>query len=103
MTTAWHLTDAEERSQSSAKFQIPPPAARRNLMKGDYAKLIFDNEAFDQARIGERMWVQVFNVIEPGRYVGLLCSHPVVVEGIDHGDAVEFEAKHVCAVDRRTA
>lgn len=69
-------------------FQIPPADVRRGLLPGDLAKLVFADRHDD--RRSERMWVLVEAVDIDRRYHGRLASHPVVVDCLRHGDAVEF-------------
>ena len=83
----YHLVDAVQRSQSSSTFFIPSLDERMSLCRGDFAKLIFNNE--------ERMWVKVTGVEGGGRYVGELRNHPVVVDSVRYGDSIHFEARHI--------
>ena len=88
------LVDVEERQQKySETFWIPSKEDRENLQPGDHAKLIFDNGIQP-----ERMWVLIDTATEK-RYIGWLDNNPIVAD-LEHGDVVEFEAKHVVEIEK---
>ena len=86
----YHLVEAVQRSLSSPKFFVPSLEARMSLCRGDFAKLIFNNE--------ERMWVVVKEIEGEGQYVGELRNHPVVVDTVRYGDEIRFQARHVANI-----
>lgn len=74
----WALRSGVEAHMAAPQtFWIPDQAARQNLQRGDFAKLIFeiavDNE--EEPLAVERMWVVVREVIGD-RYFGLLDNEP---------------------------
>lgn len=92
---SYTLLDGEARNREYPDtFEIPSEAQRTTLVAGDLVKLCFKpgGPPFEG---GERMWVMVTEVVTRGRYVGSLDNDPVVIQGLDLGDRVEFEAKHV--------
>lgn len=96
----WELIDVEKRNRDHATFAIPPESVRKTLRAGDFAKLIFEQAELFEEIFGERMWVVVTNSLGGGRYVGLVDNHPMMVTDVQHGDVVEFEAKHICEVHK---
>jgi hypothetical protein len=44
------------------------------------------------------MWVKVDKLLPEYRYRGVLQSVPVVVDGLAHGDTVEFGPEHIAAM-----
>jgi len=67
----------------------------RSLEPGDHVKLIPRNVLPDGRQFGEVFW---FRVVGPGEAV--LDTSPVLIRGLDKGDRVVFEAKHVFGVSR---
>jgi hypothetical protein len=93
---AWKLDDVENRHRRSATFWIPPEDMRVNLEPGIFAKLVFVQKA---PSAGERMWVEISDVTGPGKYKGRLANNPVSIKGLEFGDEVVFEAKHVADIE----
>lgn len=79
-------------------FEIPSKVQRTTLVAGDLVKLCFKSTTENSGLDSERMWVQVTEVISHGKYLGSLDNDPVVIQGLNHGARVEFEAKHVIGI-----
>jgi hypothetical protein len=99
---SYRLADAEQRALGSPRsFQIPTRAERYGLRPFDYAKVVF---LLEKAPIGgphgERMWLQVVDVLGGGKYRGELANQSVDFPHFKLGDAFEFEARHVCSIQR---
>lgn len=95
----WTLDNGEERNANNPNsFEIPEEWERKSLTKGDLAKLIFLTDDG-----GERMWVEIKEVVGGDAYIGALVNHPVVIEGLEYGDFVAFHARHVIDVRIRNA
>lgn len=95
---SWRLDDGEMwHAIEPETFELPTAAERENLVEGQFAKLIFIGSDQDGVERGERMWVLITEVTESG-YVGNLNNDPFWLEGIEDGDRVEFEARHVIQV-----
>jgi uncharacterized protein YegJ (DUF2314 family) len=90
----WTLDNAEARAAAHASFKIPSRSEREDLRAGDLAKLIFVDAADRGSARGERMWVEVM-AVEVGRYRGRLRNTPVVIQGLEADDPVEFGPDHV--------
>jgi hypothetical protein len=74
--STWRLGDTERYQQRAPdSFFIPPAAERRNLKPGDVVKLIFEFDELINGQDGERMWVQVTDIM-PAGYRGTLLSQP---------------------------
>ena len=86
------LADAERRAAGSKDFKIPPREEREDLWPGDLAKLVFED-------VGERLWVQVVDVMGEGLYVGAVESSPLCGD-LHRGDEVIFESKNVAGITR---
>lgn len=102
MSQIWQLANAEARAARDPEtFSIPSTRERYSLSVGDDAKLIFEVLPDPlSGNTGERMWVRIESVETPGRYVGKLMNHPVVVTSLSHGAKVVFGAEHVADIDR---
>lgn len=100
----WTLARAEERIRTDrAAPPIPTLAEREGLQAGRFAKLAFRSEeavADDTAPVGERLWVQVREVLADGRYAGTLQGDASVARGLRSGDEITFRPEHVLDVDR---
>lgn len=91
----WKLENVEIKNREHPDtFEIPPDYIRDGLIPGDFVKLIFIQKS---PEAGERMWVEVKRALKKG-YEGVLANHPVVIEDLQYGDIVKFEAKHVADV-----
>jgi hypothetical protein len=86
------LVDVEERAARFATFEIPSREEREDLWPGDLAKLIF-------ADIGERIWVEVVDVLD-AVYVGTVESSPLHSE-LHRGDEIVFQPENVADISRR--
>ena len=101
----WRLADAEQTRRRYPKtFEIPPRLVRLNLPTGATVKLIFEPQPHPVGPwLGERMWLTITEVAAGPRYIGTLCNHPVVIEGIQQGDRICFGPEHVCEIEQRAA
>jgi len=97
----WELEDVEAaHARNPATFQIPSPAERRGLQRGDTVKLVFlfrceeDGEPYVQ---GERMHVTIRQ--KTGRrYSGVLADAPASSAVLRLGDRVAFGPQNVATV-----
>ena len=99
----WTLIDAEAMHQQyPTSFEIPCELDRKNRVRGDSVKLIFDllvpDENNEINRFGERMWTIVLGR-ENDSYIGALCNHPSVFQPgtgfLQVGCYFYFEPKHI--------
>jgi hypothetical protein len=100
----WTLRSGEESHRAHPEqFWIPPLEARRNLRRGQAARLIFDIEAEDEhghvVAGGERMWVIVAERVGD-QYIGILDNEPACLEPSDTvylcvGAEIPFAPEHV--------
>lgn len=91
----WKLANVEERADRSPEtFWIPPRALRERVQVGDVAKLIFEEQGS-----GERMWVEVLDILEGPRFRGRLLSQAAVVS-VTRGSIVEFGPENIADVGR---
>lgn len=91
----WKLDNAETRHRKHpVTYDIPTKAERNSLKKGQAAKVVFIGRFG-----GERMWVEVVEVLGEGKYRGILANLPLCVPGLSMGDRVDFEAKHVIDIN----
>jgi uncharacterized protein YegJ (DUF2314 family) len=102
----WTLDSAEERAADApATFLIPSREVRESLSPGDAAKLLFDIETREGARVidrgVDRMWVIVKTKTDRG-YIGVLDNDPGHAENLTlhEGDLVIFRPEHVADVGR---
>lgn len=94
----WKLENVEMRAKENPEtFIIPEPYERKGLEPGMFARLIFL-----QKDSGERMWVEVKRRLGPGRYEGVLANNPVVIDGLEFGQILKFEAKNVADITDRS-
>lgn len=94
-TDSYSLIDGEQMNlEHPDTFWMPDLADRRALQRGDIVKLMFDPIGDG---ITERMWVRVLEPMDAdGVIVGELDAVPVFDDkGIDIGDIVRFEPRHV--------
>lgn len=104
----WELQSGVVRNElHPLTFEIPDEASRRDIVAGDFVKLMFEY-VYEDADLaeelgggGERMWVEVegFN----GPYlVGKLRNMPVcaVEHDLEFGSRVVFLPEHVITIDR---
>jgi len=94
----WKLEDVEESAKANpSSFFIPPKTERKNQKIGDEVRLHFllNDPTSDEPR-AERMWVEITKERSLfSKYKGLLTNQPVHIEGLNLGDEIEFEAKHI--------
>src|SRR5687768_992267 len=100
----WALRSGEEsHCANPEKFWIPPAEERRNLKRGNGARLIFDIEVEDEDGSivvnGERMWVIVAERVGK-QYIGILDNKPATFEPSDSaylcfGAEIPFGPEHV--------
>lgn len=89
----YDLIDAEERSRHwSGTFAVPPAENRNSLEAGTFVKLGFISPPNGNA---ERMWVVILTKNPDGAYVGVLVNTPCFEVGIQQGETLTFEAKHI--------
>jgi hypothetical protein len=93
------LADAEQRNREHPRtFFIPTRAEREALRPGDSAKLLFELLAPGPTMPGgERMWVEVTEVV-PAGFVGVLENQPSAITTIQRGDTLRFGPEHVIAL-----
>jgi hypothetical protein len=85
------LEDGEEKNrQHPDTFQIPSDALKRSLRKGDHVKVIAHPERF---------WVEVLEARWP-QFKGTVLNdlYFTQIHGIEHGDELSFEARHIVNV-----
>ena len=95
----WSIKNAEEMHEKYPDtFNIPTLSERENLLKGDFAKLIFlfhyKNENDEVEILGERMWV-VVNKVNRHAYHGILNNQPAFEYCISVGDLVHFMPRNI--------
>ena len=92
------LDDVEEAHRRAPRtFSIPRSDQRSALKVGDMVKLVFlADRPSSEGHTAERMWVEVTEVGD-GTYVGALDNQPTFLSGLNPGDSVTFEARHVAA------
>ncbi|CAN5701094.1 hypothetical protein BH09VER1_BH09VER1_05250 [soil metagenome] len=103
----WQLRSAEESHRKSPQtFELPGLEERKNLGRGQGAKLIFEIETLDEngkvILTGERLWVIVAEQVGEF-YIGILDSQPACVEPdkkayLQFGAEVAFAAEHVIEI-----
>ncbi len=92
----WRLEDVVVRQRESPRsYPIPRAAERSGLIVGDLVKLVFLLETPGEVE-GERMWVEVDQVVDGG-FVGRLANEPQFVP-LKLDDEVRFEPRHVASV-----
>lgn len=100
----WSLDDGEAYHRAAPEtFEIPSRHTRESLQPGDYAKLIFRIDLFDDEEDPvsvERMWVLIRERLD-GTYLGVLDNAPDAIEQNDAlwlGTELPFRAEHVIDV-----
>jgi hypothetical protein len=93
------LGDAEQAHRDApASYSIPRFEQRNSLRVGDLVKLVFlGDRPSDQGHTGERMWVQVVEIV-PNGYVGALDNQPRFLVDLKPGARISFGAHHVIAL-----
>lgn len=99
---SWHLVDARLRAAKYPDtFHVPPREVIRKLKPGDLVHLIFEIDVDDPHEpSGERMWVEIAEVLPNEAYLGELANEPVLIEDLEMGDEIEFDARHVIHLQR---
>lgn len=86
----WYLDNGVDRhGENPETFELPNEGERKSLVPSMFAKLIFLTEDG-----GERMWVEVTDVVDDG-YVGKLANTPFTIDGLEFGDLVAFGSEHI--------
>ena len=100
----WALISAEDRNAAHPQtFQIPAREKRESLALGDAAKLLFDIETREGARVidrgVDRMWVIVKTRTDHG-YIGVLDNDPGTAENLRlrEGDTITFGPEHIAEI-----
>lgn len=88
------LIDGNVRNaQHPSSFFIPDDDEKHSLKVGSFVKLGF--ETVDRG--GERMWVEITDILEDGSMIGTLVNTPIFTN-LSWGDKVHFELRHVLAL-----
>ena len=105
----WELRSAEAAHHANpTTFWIPPEDERRNLLRGQAVKLIFDQEGVEddgsRSVQGERMYVIVSHKVGD-LYMGMLTSKPMLLEPADSvylcaAAEVLFGPEHVIDIEQ---
>jgi hypothetical protein len=103
-TDSWSLRSGElSHREHPGSFWLPPLEKRKNLKRGQAAKLIFEIESANDAGAvsvqGERMWVIVAEKVGDV-YIGILDNQPACLDRsgdfyLRFGAEVPFLAEHV--------
>jgi hypothetical protein len=100
----WELMSAEVLNKENPDtFWIPKLEERKNLQKGQAAKLIFKIEIEDEGKIlseTERMWVIISERLDNGCYIGILDNKPAFFDPSDDvylcfGAEIPFSIEHI--------
>lgn len=96
----WWLLDVDEENRRHPKtFFVAPVEQRCRLPVGDSARLVFRFEPRGpQEPSGERIWVAVAGADQQG-YAGYLTNQPFFVKGLNAGDVIGFDARHVASLE----
>ena len=97
----WHLVDVIKRAKTwDQDDYIPPEDERNDIRVGYLCKVIFalGDPPIVGGADGEAIWLKVIKASKK-RYVGELMDDPVVITGIMPGDLVDFEPRHIAAID----
>ena len=91
-TKGFELLSATERaSRCPETFEIPDKGDRDSIQIGQVVKLIFDIAG----GMTERMWVQVTDRLDGGRYSGKLANAPYSSTPLKPGDSLEFDPDNI--------
>ncbi|MDM8527114.1 DUF2185 domain-containing protein [Anaerolineales bacterium HSG24] len=96
----WWLDDAQQiANENPYTFYKPSPSAVAALGLGNMVKLIFRFPTLGgNTPTGERMWVEITKIGD-NSYEGTLANQPYYMKGLEHGDKINFEPKHIIALD----
>lgn len=93
----WYLENVREIAKERPyTFYVPSDELIKMLKVGDVVKLIFvnteqqENNPFDS----ERIWVEITQ-IDGNDFVGLLDNKPFIIQDLNLGDEVSFQACHI--------
>ncbi len=90
---SWH------QHYGSLPLTIPDEAARRSLMPGDIARLLFHWRTAEHTTRRQYRWVRVTEAGATG-YLGILDDDPVIPGTLEAGDLVCFRPEHVVDIRR---
>ncbi|WP_431262610.1 immunity protein Imm33 domain-containing protein [Roseateles chitinivorans] len=93
----WQLDDPTDiAAEHKYTFYKPSPEVLSKVSVGEVVKLIFRGPGDDASEVHvERMWVLV-DAVHPGaRFEGRLDNDPFHIRGLQSGDPVSFEARHI--------
>ena len=95
------LQDVEAtRRDAPRSYSIPRSDQRALLCPGDVVKLVFEaDQPSPEGWTAERMWVIVREQVGSG-FVGELNNIPSFISDLTCGDLIQFQPKHVCALER---
>ena len=95
------LQDVEAaRREAPRSYSIPRSDQRALLRPGDIVKLVFEaDQPSSKGWTAERMWVIVRERNGAG-FVGELDNSPSFISNLACGDLIEFQPKHVCALEK---
>ena len=95
--SGWVLADGVARhALAPGTFRIPSDEAKASVRVGDRVKLVFE----PQTGLAERLWVTV-TLVDDDVLEGTLASDPTELRGLERGDPVPFERRHVVAIGLR--
>jgi hypothetical protein len=93
----WVIEDATQLARENPRtFFIPSPEDIKLIKPGNSVKLIFCSTK-PEVPFNERMWVMVKSAND-GHFMGYLNNIPFTY-GLAYGDLIEFEDKHIIAID----
>ncbi|MDH0865086.1 DUF2185 domain-containing protein [Mitsuaria sp. GD03876] len=93
----WQLEDPTDIAAANKyAFYKPSPEVLSKVAVGEVVKLIFRGEGADANEVHvERMWVIVDAIHPANRFEGRLDNDPYEIRGLQAGDPVSFEARHI--------
>lgn len=101
------LQDVEVIAASHPReYVMPTPEDRYSVETGAWVKCIFSRpeRGVPGGTWNERMWVQVMGRINAGGgivYTGVLANDPFDMPGLEAGDEVSFEPRHILQIMSR--
>ena len=96
------LIDAQERaSQSLHRFHVPTPLQISRVRRDSLVKIGIEYPMDEHGNSGERFWVQVYEILPNGCYIGrvengLVCGHR---HSVVQGDMIQFCKEHILATE----
>lgn len=99
----WQLDDPTETAAANRyTFYKPSPEVLAKVAVGEVVKLIFRGRGDDADDVHvERMWVLVDAVHPDACFEGRLDNDPRHIRGLQAGDPVSFEARHIINTEHR--